>query len=65
MVLYFFFFITFKASPLFTRPLYESRIVGGIPIEIEYAPYQISLQSNNFHICGGSIIDGKVFMILQ
>lgn len=59
-----FFFILFKASPLFTRPFYESRIVGGIPIDIEYAPYQISLQSNNFHICGGSIIDGKMMTFL-
>ena len=32
------------------------RIVGGVEINIEDAPYQISLQKYGSHICGGSII---------
>lgn len=47
------------AGPL-TRPRLPppptGKIVGGLPIAIETAPHQISLQSRNFHICGGSII---------
>lgn len=34
----------------------DSKIVGGLPINIEQTPYQISLQDRGFHICGGSII---------
>jgi trypsin len=32
------------------------RIVGGVAIDITAAPYQISLQYDGYHICGGSII---------
>lgn len=34
----------------------NGKIVGGLPIGIDQAPYQISLQDRGFHICGGSII---------
>jgi trypsin len=34
----------------------DGKIVGGLEINIELAPYQISLQDRGFHICGGSII---------
>ncbi|KAJ3659685.1 hypothetical protein Zmor_011360 [Zophobas morio] len=34
----------------------DGRIVGGHDITIEEAPYQISLQDNDAHSCGGSII---------
>lgn len=45
------------ATPM-VRPRYFpfGKIVGGLPIGIEIAPYQISLQTRNFHICGGSVI---------
>jgi trypsin len=32
------------------------RIVGGVDIRIEEAPYQISLQYFGSHYCGGAII---------
>lgn len=52
-------------SPLI-RPRYWippwSRIVGGKEINIETAPYQISLQSGNFHTCGGSIISENLIL---
>lgn len=35
----------------------EGRIVGGVQISINQAPYQVSLLYNNGHICGGN----KVF----
>ncbi|XP_076295409.1 trypsin-1 [Lasioglossum baleicum] len=34
----------------------DGRIVGGEPTVIEQAPYQVSLQRNGRHFCGGSII---------
>ncbi|XP_031638810.1 polyserase-2-like [Contarinia nasturtii] len=34
----------------------DGKIVGGFPIEIEQAPWQVSLQRRGTHICGGSII---------
>ncbi|XP_048511334.1 trypsin 3A1-like [Athalia rosae] len=37
-------------------PASESRIVGGTSTTIEQYPYQISLQREGGHICGGSII---------
>jgi len=36
-------------------PQPEERIIGGSPIEIEQAPWQVSLQTQGHHICGGSI----------
>lgn len=46
------------ATPM-VRPWYPpvtGKIVGGLPIGIEDAPYQVSLQTRSFHICGGSVI---------
>lgn len=37
-------------------PMHGGKIVGGLPIEINEAPYQVSLQDRGYHICGGSII---------
>lgn len=34
----------------------DEKIVGGFPIEINAAPYQVSLRYFGSHICGGSII---------
>ena len=34
----------------------DGRIVGGKEVSIETVPYQVSLQQNNRHVCGGSII---------
>lgn len=34
----------------------QSYITGGYPINISEAPHQVSLQSDNKHFCGGSII---------
>lgn len=35
------------------------RIVGGVEISVEQAPYQISLQYYGFHRCGGAILSCK------
>lgn len=48
------------ASPLI-QPRFitksSGKIVGGLPIPIEDAPYQVSLQTKSgFHFCGGSVI---------
>lgn len=37
-------------------PLMDGRIVGGVETTIDKAPYQVSLQLNGRHFCGGSII---------
>lgn len=42
------------ANPFLMKP--GGKIVGGLPIEIDLAPHQISLQDRGFHICGGSVI---------
>lgn len=36
----------------------DERIVGGRPTEIQYRPYEVSIQYLYFdlHVCGGSII---------
>ncbi|KAJ9575981.1 hypothetical protein L9F63_007081, partial [Diploptera punctata] len=34
----------------------QARIIGGYPTEITKHPYQVSLESNGNHSCGGSII---------
>jgi trypsin len=36
--------------------VHKDRIVGGWDANIEDHPYQLSLQWQGFHICGGSII---------
>jgi secreted trypsin-like serine protease len=38
------------------RPRHGGRIVGGIQIKIEDAPYQAALTANYLQFCGGSII---------
>uniref|UniRef100_A0A240PM69 trypsin n=1 Tax=Anopheles epiroticus TaxID=199890 RepID=A0A240PM69_9DIPT len=35
------------------------RIVGGFEIDVAETPYQVSLQRNRRHICGGSILSGQ------
>ncbi|MRM96310.1 T9SS C-terminal target domain-containing protein [Riemerella anatipestifer] len=34
-------------------------VTGGYPIEISQAPYQVSLQVNGSHYCGGSILNNQ------
>lgn len=53
------------ASVICSDKIYhDPRIVGGYEIDIEQAPWQVSILSNGFHDCGGSIIDPKGFWIL-
>lgn len=40
----------------------DGRIVGGEVIPLGYAPYQVSMQLYNIHICGGSIISQSFVM---
>jgi hypothetical protein len=43
-----------------------SEIVGGFPINIEEAPWQISLQDPDFgHFCGGSILSADLVLTAQ
>lgn len=37
-------------------PMLDGRIIGGEPALIEDYPYQVSLQYDTYHICGGVII---------
>lgn len=37
----------------------DGRIVGGVAIPIERTPYQVSLQYDGYHFCGGSIISSN------
>lgn len=37
----------------------EGRIIGGFPINITEAPYQVSLNLRGSHYCGGSILSEK------
>lgn len=51
--------LPFAFATPFIRPRlfpFGGKIVGGLPITIQDASYQISLQTRNFHICGGSVI---------
>ncbi|XP_058450009.1 trypsin alpha-3-like [Malaya genurostris] len=43
----------------FKEPRYTGRIVGGDEVSISDYPFQLSLRSNNAHICGGSIISSN------
>ncbi|CAL7945080.1 unnamed protein product [Xylocopa violacea] len=43
-------------SQIISTDLDESRIVGGQPTTINEHPYQVSLQLDNSHVCGGAII---------
>ncbi|KAF2885459.1 hypothetical protein ILUMI_20739 [Ignelater luminosus] len=38
------------------RPMLDGRIVGGEDADIKDLPYQLSLQSDGWHICGASIL---------
>ncbi|XP_039489697.1 trypsin delta-like [Drosophila santomea] len=40
----------------------EGRIIGGGPIEIEQAPWQVSVQYNGGHHCGGSIYSENIIV---
>lgn len=56
------FFLIFVSISAFksTRTTGENgRIVGGVQITIQDAPYQASMQYFGFHICGGAIISTK------
>ncbi|XP_050078328.1 trypsin-5-like [Anopheles maculipalpis] len=39
--------------------LAAKRIIGGFAIDITDAPYQVSVQRNKGHVCGGSILNRK------
>ncbi|TMW48333.1 hypothetical protein DOY81_006584 [Sarcophaga bullata] len=41
---------------------YDGRIVGGFVTSIANYPYQISLQYNNVHICGGSVVAPNIIL---
>ncbi|KAH8351861.1 hypothetical protein KR084_000234, partial [Drosophila pseudotakahashii] len=43
-------------------PQLEERIIGGSDIEIEQAPWQVSLQINGHHYCGGSIYSTDIII---
>uniref|UniRef100_A0A182QTY3 trypsin n=1 Tax=Anopheles farauti TaxID=69004 RepID=A0A182QTY3_9DIPT len=45
----------FERSRFFAKP----RIVGGIEVDISQVPYQVSLQYEQQHICGGCILSSK------
>lgn len=44
------------ANPLALLRHDSSYIIGGFETNIEKNPWQVSLQYNEYHICGGSII---------
>uniref|UniRef100_A0A182MAL4 trypsin n=1 Tax=Anopheles culicifacies TaxID=139723 RepID=A0A182MAL4_9DIPT len=51
-----------RPQPQFSpRPRYSvgQRIVGGFEIDVSDAPYQVSLQYNKRHNCGGSVLSSK------
>ncbi|XP_017130966.1 trypsin beta-like [Drosophila elegans] len=52
--------ISFLSAGRVPRP--EERIIGGQNIEIEQAPWQVSLQVNGEHICGGSIYSNDIII---
>lgn len=54
--------IASAASVVQPRPRLDGRIVGGDVVDIVDYPYQISLQSGNSHICGGSIIGANYIL---
>ncbi|XP_044250764.1 trypsin alpha-like [Drosophila takahashii] len=43
-------------------PQLEERIIGGSDIEIEQAPWQVSLQVEGRHVCGGSIYSKDIII---
>ncbi|XP_041565310.1 trypsin beta-like [Drosophila elegans] len=52
--------IGFLSAGRVSRP--EERIIGGQNIEIEQAPWQVSLQVNGEHSCGGSIYSKDIII---
>ena len=48
-----------KNVPLGSGGYGSSNILGGTSTNINQAPYQISMESNGSHICGGSIISNR------
>ncbi|ALC40487.1 CG17571, partial [Drosophila busckii] len=50
------------AIPEGLLPQLDGRIVGGTPTNIGDYPYQISLQRNGGHSCGGSIYNNKIIV---
>nr|BAB08216.1 embryonic serine protease-1 [Xenopus laevis] len=51
--------ITTAAPPLCGSPVFSSRIVGGTDTRQGAWPWQVSLEFNGSHICGGSIISDQ------
>lgn len=49
-------FLGFPTEELDFSPLLDGRIIGGESVDITEFPYQISLQRNGRHRCGGAII---------
>lgn len=41
------------------RPVYSGRIVGGQPAALGHWPWQVSLQYDQTHICGGSLVSER------
>ncbi len=37
----------------------EDRIVGGVDTAIEHWPWQVSLQWNHQHVCGGALLSKR------
>ncbi|KAM7348188.1 trypsin delta/gamma-like protein CG30031 [Cochliomyia hominivorax] len=62
--------VTAKSTALLSRSAIEPRIVGGIPISIDSAPWQVSvrliaLEEQSYgsgNICGGSVISQRVIL---
>jgi trypsin len=48
--------LSFPPKPRLENGVIKNRIVGGFVLPVELAPYQVSLQYGDQHICGGSII---------
>uniref|UniRef100_A0A182MKM9 Peptidase S1 domain-containing protein n=1 Tax=Anopheles culicifacies TaxID=139723 RepID=A0A182MKM9_9DIPT len=43
-----------------SKPRATGRIVGGNDVNISDFPYQLSLQNNNYHICGASVVANRL-----
>ncbi|XP_043649988.1 trypsin alpha-like [Drosophila teissieri] len=52
--------LNFLSAGRVNRP--EGRIIGGGPIEIEQAPWQVSIQNNGSLHCGGSIYSDNIII---
>lgn len=47
---------------LLRHPQFDGRIVGGHPIDISEAPFQISLHNGGGYICGGAIVSSRFIL---